>query len=103
MKFFSDKMGIGQFMVLVLASQFYFGKPLQKLDVPAIASLVGMLKGPSAFNPRTSPERSKRELCFRCDGETGLISKARRDEFVQRLTSRVPIRSVGELAAFWIW
>ena len=87
-----------------LASQFYFGKPLQELDVPAIASLVGMLKGPSAFNPRTSPERSlkRRNFVLGVMEKQGLISKARRDEFVQ-LPLNVKgsqFRSVGELTAF---
>ena len=58
-------------MVLVWLSQFYFGKPLQELDVPAIASLVGMLKGPSAFNEDLAGAQLKEtELCSRCDGET---------------------------------
>ena len=87
-----------------LASQFYFGKPLQELGVPAIASLVGMLKGPSAFNPRTSPERSlrRRNFVLGVMEKQGLISKASRDEFVQLPLSvkDSKFRRVGELTAF---
>ena len=87
-----------------LASQFYFGKPLQELDVPAIATLVGMLKGPSAFNPRTSPKRSleRRNFVLGVMEKQGLISKTKRDEFVQDplQVKGSQFRRVGELTAF---
>lgn len=41
-----------------LASQFYFGDSLQDLAVHQIALLVGMVKGPSYYNPRRHPERA---------------------------------------------
>ncbi len=41
-----------------LASQFYFGKPLMELDMGQIATLVGLVRGPSYYDPRRHPERS---------------------------------------------
>ena len=41
-----------------LASSFYFGKDLRELKAHEIALLVGMLKGPSRYNPRKHPERA---------------------------------------------
>jgi len=41
-----------------MASQFYFGRPLQELKPNHIALLVGMVKGPSYFNPRRKPDRA---------------------------------------------
>lgn len=41
-----------------LAAVFYFGKPLSQLDVAESALLVGMLKGPTYYNPRSHPERA---------------------------------------------
>ncbi|CAK0742163.1 Penicillin-insensitive transglycosylase / Penicillin-sensitive transpeptidase [Gammaproteobacteria bacterium] len=41
-----------------LASQFYFARPLADLDIPRIALLVGLVKGPSHFDPRRHPERA---------------------------------------------
>ncbi len=41
-----------------LASRFYFGKPLDELDLAEIALLVGIVRGPSYYNPRTQPERA---------------------------------------------
>ncbi|MDO3721806.1 penicillin-binding protein 1B [Marinobacter sp. chi1] len=47
-----------------LASQFFFGERLQDLQIHQIALLVGMVKGPSYYNPRRHPERatSRRNL-----------------------------------------
>ena len=41
-----------------LASLFYFGVPLRELEVEQIALLVGLVKGPSWYDPRRNPERS---------------------------------------------
>ncbi len=40
-----------------LASRFYFNRDLDELGVPETAMLVGILKGPSEFNPRRHPEK----------------------------------------------
>ncbi|MES2324691.1 MAG: transglycosylase domain-containing protein [Pseudomonadota bacterium] len=40
------------------AARTYFDKPASKLDILEAATLVGMLKGTSYYNPVTSPERS---------------------------------------------
>ncbi|HEU0187036.1 MAG TPA: penicillin-binding protein 1B [Gallionellaceae bacterium] len=39
-----------------LASHFYFDRPLDKLEVHEIAMLVGMVKGPTVYDPRKNPE-----------------------------------------------
>jgi len=59
-----------------LASQFFFGEPLKDLDVHQIALLIGMVKGPSYYNPRRHPERAKarRDLVLSEMAEAGLIS-----------------------------
>ncbi len=41
-----------------LASYFYFERPLNELDLPGIALLVGMIKGPSLYNPRRNPNHA---------------------------------------------
>ncbi|NCW09100.1 MAG: hypothetical protein EBW40_05035 [Gammaproteobacteria bacterium] len=40
------------------AAQFYFGRPIYELSVAQQALLIGLIKGPSAFNPRRFPERA---------------------------------------------
>ncbi len=47
-----------------LASRFYFGKPLDELRLPEIALLVGIVRGPSLYNPRAQPERAKARRDF---------------------------------------
>ena len=39
-----------------LSSHFYFDKPLDKLDLHEVATLVGMVKGPGVYDPRKKPE-----------------------------------------------
>lgn len=41
-----------------LASQFYFQKPLSKLDTHQIAMLIGLVKGASYYDPRRHPKRA---------------------------------------------
>ena len=42
-----------------LASHFYFQRPLAELDSQDIALLIGLVKGPSYYDPRRHPERAK--------------------------------------------
>lgn len=59
-----------------LASQFYFNRPLDELDLPKIALLVTLVRGPSAYNPVRFPERARkrRGLILQIMAEQGLIS-----------------------------
>ncbi|MDQ8037539.1 MAG: penicillin-binding protein 1B [Pedobacter sp.] len=41
-----------------LASQFYFGQPISELDLAQVSLLVGMVQGPSFYNPRRNPARA---------------------------------------------
>jgi penicillin-binding protein 1B len=60
-----------------LASHFYFERPLAELSVDQLALLVGLVKGPSYYNPRTHPERaiSRRNFVLDVMVEQGLISR----------------------------
>lgn len=57
------------------ASVFYFGRRLEYLRPAEIALLVGMVRGPSYYNPRRYPERAlaRRNLVLGEFHETGLI------------------------------
>ncbi len=41
-----------------LAAQFYFGQPISELSLHQVALLVGLVKGPSFYNPWRNPERA---------------------------------------------
>lgn len=59
-----------------LASSFFFDQPLERLDVEKAALLVGMLKGPSQYNPRTQPKRAleRRNLVLALMAETDTLT-----------------------------
>jgi penicillin-binding protein 1B len=61
-----------------LASQFYFGKPLAELDLPEIALLVAVVRGPSFYDPRRHPDRARtrRELVLKILADQKVISAA---------------------------
>ncbi len=58
------------------ASQFWFGKPLSALQTQDIALLIGMIKGPSYYDPRRYPDRAmlRRNVVLGEFVETGLIN-----------------------------
>ncbi|WP_461575231.1 penicillin-binding protein 1B [Sulfuricaulis sp.] len=41
-----------------LASHFYFDQPLSRIDLPQAALLVGLVRGPSFYDPRHHPKRA---------------------------------------------
>lgn len=64
-----------------LAAQHYFGLPLSELSLPQVALLVGMVKGPSLYNPRRNPERAleRRNIVLESLYREGKISILERD------------------------
>ena len=58
-----------------LASQFYFGKPLAELDLPEVALLVAIVRGPSYYDPRRHAERARlrRDLVLKVMAEQGIV------------------------------
>jgi len=63
-----------------LAARFYFGKSVKELDLGEMATLVGLVKGASYYNPRRNPERAKerRDLILGLMSENNIISDAQR-------------------------
>jgi penicillin-binding protein 1B len=58
------------------ASKYWFGRPLNALPTQDIALLIGLIKGPSYYDPRHSPDRAlaRRNVVLGEFVETGLIS-----------------------------
>ncbi|HEY9034642.1 MAG TPA: penicillin-binding protein 1B [Pseudomonadales bacterium] len=61
-----------------LASRHLFDKPLQSLSSAECALLVGMMKGPSYYNPLKHPQRARqrRDLVLDLMAQQGMISSA---------------------------
>ena len=60
------------------ASEFWFGRELDSLSTEQIALLIGIVKGPSHYDPRRNPERAldRRNLALDKLHETGLLKQA---------------------------
>jgi penicillin-binding protein 1B len=67
-----------------LASHFYFDKPLAELNVPEIATLIGLVKGPSYYSPSKYPERAleRRNVVLRLLFEANEIDSANYAKYV---------------------
>ena len=61
-----------------LASEFYFGKPLAELDLPQIATLVAIVRGPTYYDPRRHPQRTlaRRNLVLQILAQQGVVKPA---------------------------
>ncbi|MCU7884865.1 MAG: penicillin-binding protein 1B, partial [Candidatus Thiodiazotropha sp. (ex Lucinoma annulata)] len=60
-----------------LASRFYFNRPLQELDLSRLATLVTLVRGPSAYDPRRHPQQAekRRDLVLQLMVDQGVISQ----------------------------
>ncbi|MEZ9762938.1 penicillin-binding protein 1B [Vibrio splendidus] len=69
-----------------LASRLYFGQPIQELRIDQLALLVGMVKGPSYYNPVRYPERAKtrRDLVLRLLMQQDILTSRQYEEAASR-------------------
>ena len=84
-----------------LASRYYFDKPLAQLTLDQQALLVGLVKGPSYYNPRTYAERARARRNQVLDAmlEQGFASRAEVRRAKRRELAVVP-RSQSADSAF---
>lgn len=80
------------------ASEFYFDQKLQKLNLSQISLLIGMVKGPSYYNPRRHPKRAKqrRDLVLKQIKEQGYIDDKTYLEAIAKtlmVVAKAPIRT----------
>jgi penicillin-binding protein 1A len=80
------------------ASQIYFGKSLDKLNLAETAMLAGLPKAPSLYNPIANPQRAKQrqQYVLRRMAELGHISSAEYEEATQAAIR--PKREVNEFS-----
>lgn len=69
-----------------LASRHYFNRPLEDLNAAQIATLVGLVKGPSYYDPWRYPERSRerRNTVLEVMAEHGLISRDQQQQLARQ-------------------
>ena len=66
------------------ASEHYFGKPINDLELHEAALLAGMPQAPNGYNPYTNPERAKqrRDLVLRMMVDNEKITQTQADEAI---------------------
>nr|WP_276307701.1 penicillin-binding protein 1B [Alteromonas facilis] len=69
-----------------LGSHFYFDRPINELNTAEIALLVGLVKGPSYYNPRRYPERAmeRRDLVLKVLFENNELNAAEYEQLVNQ-------------------
>jgi penicillin-binding protein 1B len=79
-----------------LASYFYYDRPLNELSIDEIATLVGIIKGPSYYNPRKHTERAlnRRNIVLRSMFESNQLSP---NEYQDLVTLPIKLASGASL------
>ena len=80
-----------------LASQFYFGRSIREISLDQIALLVGMVKGPSLYNPWRNPQNAleRRNVVLKLMLEHKMIG----DELYQLLSQRpLSVQQKGQIS-----
>ena len=91
------QMGNSQINGFALASHFYFGRPIREINLDQMALLVGMVKGPSLYNPWRRPKLAleRRNVVLRVMRDHNMIN----ENLYQRLKSRpLGVQVKGQIA-----
>lgn len=80
-----------------LASQYFFGQPVNELKLHQAALLVGMVQGPTTLNPRRYPERAlaRRNVVLDVLADQGIISHQKAKETKALPLGVIPQGSLG--------
>lgn len=84
-----------------LGSQYFFARPLNELNVAELATLAGLVKGPSSYNPLKYPEKAKkrRNIVLNTMLQEGYIEQAEYDQAVkERLVVSANTNKVAPLS-----
>jgi len=81
-----------------LASQYFFGRPLQELDLGQIAVLIAVNNGPSLYNPVRNPRNAlkRRNLVLKTMLEQGVIDD---EQYQSAVVSELNVSPTAERAA----
>ena len=91
------QMGNAQINGFALASLFYFGRPIREISLDQMALLVGMVKGPSLYNPWRRPQLTleRRNVILRIMRDHNVINNS----LYQMLLKRpLGVQAKGQIA-----
>ncbi|UJF19646.1 penicillin-binding protein 1B [Vibrio sp. SS-MA-C1-2] len=81
-----------------LAARLYFGRPIQELRIDQLAFLVGLVKGPSFYNPWRYPERAlnRRDLVLKLMLQQNILTP---NEYESAVVRPLDIQSSPKVAS----
>lgn len=82
-----------------LASHFYFGVPVSELTWDQVALMVGMIKGPSYYDPRKNPQRAleRRNLILSLMVDEGSLTKEESEYYQKKPLGVISRNSFGTM------
>jgi len=85
-----------------LASEYYFGHPLKDLSIDQMATLVGIVKGASYYNPKRNPEhaRDRRDIVLNSMLSANLITQRQSEKLQKKPVTTVKHARSGTFPAF---
>jgi penicillin-binding protein 1B len=80
-----------------LASYFYFDRPLDRLEPQEIAMLVGLVKGPTVYDPRKHPAAAlkRRNVVLQVMAGQGVITQSQAADAIRKPLGVVPRAPAG--------
>ncbi|MGD8590799.1 MAG: penicillin-binding protein 1A, partial [Chromatiales bacterium] len=86
------------------ASMVYYGRPIQKLELPEIAMIAGLPKAPSRYNPITNPKRAliRRDYVLGRMRELNFITKEQYNQAIATPDNATLHTAMSELEAPYI-
>ncbi len=101
---YMGQQGVFQIRGFAAASEYYFNKPINKINLPQCALLAATLNSPGLFNPFTQPEnsRNRRNHVLKRMAQFKMISSQQKDSAQKASLPQKPSSNLKDNASYYI-